>query len=110
MAGWSFGSIYQRRQTGKTHPSIAGGVQQLAAGLILAPFALAFPRPPVHWSTRGVSALLYLVFFGSVVGYSAYAYALDRLPGRHRQHLSVRQCDGRGAFRLAVLPGAVRPA
>ena len=80
MAGWSFGSIYQRRQTGKTHPSIAGGVQQLAAGLILAPFALAFPGHPVHWSTRGVSALLYLVFFGSVVGYSAYAYALDRLP------------------------------
>ena len=55
-------------------------MQQLAAGLILAPFALAFPGHPVHWSTRGVSALLYLVFFGSVVGYSAYAYALDRLP------------------------------
>jgi drug/metabolite transporter (DMT)-like permease len=27
-----------------------------------------------------VGALLYLVFFGSIVGYSAYAYALDRLP------------------------------
>ena len=25
-------------------------------------------------------ALLYLVCFGSIVGYSAYAYALDRLP------------------------------
>jgi drug/metabolite transporter (DMT)-like permease len=29
---------------------------------------------------RGVGALLYLVVFGSIVGYSAYAYALDRLP------------------------------
>lgn len=80
MAGWSFGSIYQRRNAGKAHPAIAGGVQQLAAGLALAPFALAIPQPPIHWSVRGVSALFYLVIFGSIVGYSAYAYALDRLP------------------------------
>src|SRR5690242_11267595 len=80
MAGWSFGSIYQRRKAGKTHPIIAGGVQQLAAGLILAPFALLIPSHPVHWSVRGISALLYLVFFGSIVGYSPYAYAMDRLP------------------------------
>jgi len=80
MAGWSFGSIYQRRKAGKAHPIIAGGVQQLAAGLILGPFALAIPEHPIHWSVRGVSALFYLVVFGSLVGYSAYAYALDRLP------------------------------
>ena len=80
MAGWSFGSIYQRRKAGKAHAVIAAGVQQLAAGLILAPFAIFVPEHPVHWSFRGVMALLYLVFFGSLVGYSAYAYALDRLP------------------------------
>lgn len=80
VAGWSYGSIYQRRQAGKAHPVIAGAVQQLAAGLILAPFALVVPEHPIHWSTRGVMALLYLVFFGSIVGYSAYMYALDRLP------------------------------
>ena len=80
MAGWSFGSIFQRRNTGKAHPVIAGGVQQLAAGLILAPLAIAIPQHPVHWSTRGIGAILYLVMFGSIVGYSAYIYALDRLP------------------------------
>jgi drug/metabolite transporter (DMT)-like permease len=80
MAGWSFGSIYQRRQTGKAHPIVAGGVQQFAAGLILAPFALAVHEHPIHWSARGVSALCYLVVFGSIVGYSAYVYSLDRLP------------------------------
>lgn len=80
MAGWSFGSIYQRRQAGKAHRVIVGGVQQLAAGLILAPLALAIPEHPVHWSARGVAAILYLVVFGSLVGYSAYVYALDRLP------------------------------
>ena len=55
-------------------------MQQLAAGLILAPFALAIHEAPIHWSARGVSALWYLVCFGSIVGYSAYVYALDRLP------------------------------
>jgi drug/metabolite transporter (DMT)-like permease len=80
MAGWSFGSIFQRRQAGKAHPVIAGGVQQLTAGLILAPFAIAIPEHPVVWKIRGLMALLYLVVFGSLVGYSAYAYALDRLP------------------------------
>jgi drug/metabolite transporter (DMT)-like permease len=80
LAGWSFGSIYQRRQVGKAHAVIAGAVQQLAAGLILAPFALAIHEHPIHWSARGVGALLYLVFFGSIVGYSAYVYAMDRLP------------------------------
>lgn len=80
MAGWSFGSIYQRRNAGKAHPIIAGGVQQLAAGLMLIPFVVFIPQPALHWSTRGVTALFYLVFFGSIVGYSAYAYAMDRLP------------------------------
>jgi drug/metabolite transporter (DMT)-like permease len=80
MAGWSFGSIYQRRNSGKAHPIIAGGVQQLAAGIILAPFALAIPQHPIYWSVRGVCAVLYLIAFGSIVGYSAYIYALSRLP------------------------------
>ena len=80
MAAWCFGSIYQRRKSGKAHPVIAGGIQQLAAGIILLPFALLLPHAPVHWSVRGVSALFYLVIFGSLVGYSAYVYAMDRLP------------------------------
>jgi drug/metabolite transporter (DMT)-like permease len=80
MAGWSFGSIYQRRQSAKAHPVIVGAVQQLASGLFLAPFALLIREHRVAWSFRGVGALLYLVIFGSIVGYSAYAYALDRLP------------------------------
>jgi drug/metabolite transporter (DMT)-like permease len=80
MAGWSFGSIIQRRQEGKAHSVIAGGVQQLAAGLIVTPFAALIPPHDVHWSVRGVAALFYLVFFGSLVGYSCYIYVMDRLP------------------------------
>jgi drug/metabolite transporter (DMT)-like permease len=80
MAGWSFGSIFLRRSPGKAHPVIAGGVQQLATGLALAPIALIAHEHPIQWSARGVSAMLYLVFFGSIVGYSAYVYSLDKLP------------------------------
>jgi len=80
MAGWSFGSIIQRRKAGKAHPVIAGGVQQLAAGLAMIPVALVSGNLTVHWSTRGVSAIVYLITFGSLVGYSAFVYAMDKLP------------------------------
>src|SRR5207244_5001981 len=68
------------RQAGKAHPVVSGGVQQLAAGLALAPFALIIREHPIQWSVRGVAALSYLVIFGSLVGYSAFVYAMDRLP------------------------------
>ena len=80
MAGWAFGSIYQRRQVGSAHPIVIGAVQQLAAGLAFLPLTLLFHEHPVHWSLRGAAAILYLVMFGSIVGYSAYIFALDRLP------------------------------
>ncbi len=80
MAGWSFGSIIQRRKAGKAHPVVAGGVQQLAAGLIMIPVALASGNLTVHWNTRGVTAIVYLITFGSLLGYSAYVYVMDRLP------------------------------
>jgi len=80
MAGWSFGSIYQRRRVSGVHPIVIGAVQQLAAGLAFLPLVWIFREHPVHWSFRGVAAILYLVIFGSIVGYSAYIFALDRLP------------------------------
>jgi drug/metabolite transporter (DMT)-like permease len=80
VAGWSFGSIYQRRKAGAAHPIVTGGVQQLAAGLMLAPVAFGIPHAPLHFTARGVGALVYLICFGSLLGFSAYVYALDRLP------------------------------
>jgi drug/metabolite transporter (DMT)-like permease len=77
---WTGGSIAQRRQPSRAHPVVSGGVQQLAAGLTFAVLALLFRENPIAWSFRGVAALLYLVVFGSIVGYSAYIYAMDKLP------------------------------
>lgn len=81
---WAAGSVLFRRRSAsggpKSHPIVSGGIQQLATGLVALPLALLIPQHPVEWSSRGVLALLYLVTFGSIVGYSAYVYALDKLP------------------------------
>ncbi len=79
-AGWAFGSILQRRQETRAHPIISGAVQQLATGLVMAIPALLVPERHTHWTMRGALAVLYLVVFGSIVGYSAYIYALNTLP------------------------------
>jgi drug/metabolite transporter (DMT)-like permease len=79
-ACWAFGSACHRRQPMRAHPIVSGAIQQLAAGIAVAPLALLFPSHPIVFSFRGVAALLYLVVFGSIVGYSAYIYALSHLP------------------------------
>jgi drug/metabolite transporter (DMT)-like permease len=79
MFAWCFGSILQKHAPVRAHPVVTGAVQQLAAGLGALPLALLGDHRIV-WSTRGVGALFYLVIFGSIVGYSAYLYALGNLP------------------------------
>jgi len=76
---WSLGSLLQKRLPTRSHPVVSGGVQQLAAGLAFIPASLLFPGE-IHFSSRGLGALLYLVVFGSIVGYSSYIVALERLP------------------------------
>ncbi len=78
-AGWSLGSIAQRKTSAKAHPFVAGAVQQFATGVVYAIPAL-LRRDPIHWSARGTGAVIYLMIFGSIIGYSAYVFAMDRLP------------------------------
>jgi drug/metabolite transporter (DMT)-like permease len=77
---WTLGSLVQRRQLTTTHPVVIGAVQQLAAGLIYIPVVAFIPAGPIIFSERSVLAVLYLVTFGSIIGYSAYIFAMDRLP------------------------------
>ena len=78
--GWTVGSLIQRRQPTRAHPIVVGAVQQLAAGLVYIPVVLFIPEHAIVFSQRSVLAVLYLVIFGSIVGYSAYIFAMDRLP------------------------------
>lgn len=77
---WCFGSILQKRSVQKASPWMTLGIQQFAAGLAFVPLAIFLPAAPVHWTARGVGAMVYLVIFGSLVGYTAYLYAIRTLP------------------------------
>lgn len=77
---WCGGSIAQRRQVTRAHPVVSGAVQQLAAGAVFTVLASLAGERPVIWSMRGTAAALYLVVFGSIVGYSAFIYAMEKLP------------------------------
>ncbi len=77
---WGFGSILQRRMVGHVNAVVNGAIQQLAAGIAFLIPALLTDQDPIRWSLRGVSAFFYLIFFGSIIAYSSYIYALKKLP------------------------------
>ncbi len=78
--GWGIGSLAQRRRIGHVNVVVNGAIQQLAAGVGFLIPALAAGQEPAEWSVRGVGAVIYLMVFGSIVGYTSYVYALKRLP------------------------------
>jgi drug/metabolite transporter (DMT)-like permease len=72
--------VLQKSQPTKAHPVVSGAIQQFATGLTVLPFTLVANEHPVNWNSRGMWALAYLVVFGSIVGYSAFIYAIEHLP------------------------------
>jgi drug/metabolite transporter (DMT)-like permease len=76
---WTGGSLLQKRQNFSTNPVVSGAVQQFATGLAFVVPALVSDGS-VRWEMRGTLALFYLVTFGSIVGYSAFIYAMNKLP------------------------------
>ncbi len=79
-AAWVFGSIRQKRLATGIHPLLSGAIQQFSAGAVYLFAALVLRPPAIQWTPRGTGALLYLVVFGSIVAYSSYLVALERLP------------------------------
>jgi drug/metabolite transporter (DMT)-like permease len=83
--GWAIGSAYARHR-GRGHASdenvlataafemLFGGVFLLAAGLAM------HEAPRLVFTPRTGGALAYLIVFGSIGGFTAYAYALKYLP------------------------------
>jgi len=77
---WALGSVLSKLWQSGGSVS-ATGWQILFAGIanfIYALFAKDFSR--VTWTWRGVSAIAYLVVFGSLIGYTAYIWVLDNAP------------------------------
>lgn len=77
---WSFGSILSHRWNLSVDVFVAAGWQMTLAGLVNTIIALLsgqFFR--AHWSVTGIWAILYLVFAGSWLGFTAYIWLLEHV-------------------------------
>jgi drug/metabolite transporter (DMT)-like permease len=77
---WAAGSIYSRTVELPSSPLLTTAMQMLAGGALLAAAGLvsgeALAVDAAGFSTRSVLAFVYLVVFGSLVGYPAYTWLL----------------------------------
>jgi drug/metabolite transporter (DMT)-like permease len=78
---WQAGSLYAKRRPTGVSPLMASSVQMLWAGLILTLLGTILGEwGGMRFGARSGGALLYLIVFGSIVAYSAYMYAIQKLP------------------------------
>jgi len=76
-ASWSLGSVYGKRHRTETSPYMGAALQMVAGGAAVALLGTALGEwSRWHLTPRGAGAVAYLVVFGSILGYSAYTYAL----------------------------------
>lgn len=82
--GWTIGSLYAKYQKMEGSTTMKVGLQMLAAGIAFAVTGFAsgeqnnFAISEV--SKTSIIALLYLIFFGSLIGYLAYMWLLSVRP------------------------------
>jgi drug/metabolite transporter (DMT)-like permease len=78
---WQAGSVYAKRRPTGVSPLMASAVQMLWAGVVLTlAGTLAGEWGGMRFGARSAGALAYLIVFGSIVAYSAYMYAIQKLP------------------------------
>jgi drug/metabolite transporter (DMT)-like permease len=77
---WSAGSFLSARLTMPDDPFAATSYEMVAGGLIMFPFSLLTVHGGIHPSTESIIGWVYLVTFGSLVGYTAYTWLLANAP------------------------------
>jgi drug/metabolite transporter (DMT)-like permease len=78
---WAIGSVFSRKWQMKVDPFVATSYEMIFAGL--AHCVLVLVTGQYHravFNQRGVIAVLYLVVFGSWIGYTAYIWLLKHVP------------------------------
>ena len=76
-SSWAMGSVYSKRHPTGASPYAAAAVQMAVAGALLIVLGLALGESGAwHVTSSGLGALAYLILFGSIVGYTAFGYAL----------------------------------
>lgn len=83
--GWAIGSLFAARRARLPRPALlATAMQLILGGLTLGLFAVLTGEParfdPAAVSERSLVAVAYLVTFGSLLAYSAYAWLLAHAP------------------------------
>lgn len=82
VLSWSFGTVYTARQKPTIAILFSVGLQMLIAGVIML-IVCGLTGKYVNLAEAGQSswmALLYLIIFGSLIAYTAYVFAITKLP------------------------------
>jgi drug/metabolite transporter (DMT)-like permease len=76
-SSWAMGSVYSKRHPTDTSFYAAAAVQMAVAGALLVLLGLALGESRAwHATPSGLGSLAYLILIGSIVGYTAFGYAL----------------------------------
>jgi drug/metabolite transporter (DMT)-like permease len=79
---WSFGTVYSSKQKLPIDILFGVGLQMLIAGIVIL-IVCGLTGKYANLADTGHAswfALLYLIFFGSLLAYSAYVFAISKLP------------------------------
>lgn len=80
---WAAGSVYAQHALLPASPLLATGMQMLVGGVLLTGAAVVAGQTSVNVDAvtlRSVLALLYLIVFGSLIGFTAYVWLLQVAP------------------------------
>lgn len=75
---WTIGSLFSRTARQSASPALAIAMQMLAGGslLLLLSLSLGEWTQELHITARSAASLLYLIVFGSLIGFSTYMWLL----------------------------------
>ncbi|HUR65411.1 MAG TPA: EamA family transporter, partial [Chitinophagaceae bacterium] len=82
VLSWSFGTVYTSKQKSSINILFNVGLQMLIAGIIML-IVCGITGKYVNLAFAGQTAwiaLLYLIVFGSLIAYSAFVFAISKLP------------------------------
>jgi drug/metabolite transporter (DMT)-like permease len=78
---WSIGTVYSKYQKVNVHPLMSASVQMLVAGTLQTILGIILGElPKLNFQFNSLIAFIYLLLFGSLVGYTSYIYAVSHLP------------------------------
>ncbi len=81
VISWSLGTVYSKYKTVKVHPLMGAAVQMLIAGSAQSVVGISLGElSAFHFNQSSLLAFTYLIFFGAILGYGSYIYAIANLP------------------------------